>query len=160
MTYIVTFDCFDKSLIVLSATSCGVSIASFASVISAPIWITSASFSFAFSLTTGIIKKLVKITGNKKKKHSNFVMLASSKPNSIESKISKALIDSEIRYGDFTTITKEEGNYRKLKESITMMKSQRRDIERSKLIEDGKRIGTDQIIRKNERINNSLKSQV
>ena len=87
-------------------------------------------------------------------------MLASSKPNSIESKISKALIDNEIRHGDFTTITKEEGIYRKLKESITMMKSQRSDIERSKLIEDGKRIGTDQIIRKNKRINNNLKSQV
>ena len=49
-----------KSLIVLSETSGGVSIVSFASVIGVPVEIPSASFSFTFSLTTGIIKKLLK----------------------------------------------------------------------------------------------------
>ena len=48
----------------------------------------------------------------------------------------------------------------KLKENIRMMKSQRSDIERNKMIEGGKRINIDKIIRKNERINNNLKSQV
>ena len=47
------FDYFDKSLIVLSIASGGVSIASFATVIGAPIGITSASLSLAFSLCTG-----------------------------------------------------------------------------------------------------------
>ena len=51
--YISFFDYFDKSLIVLSITSAGVSIASFATVIGAPIEITSASLSLAFSLCTG-----------------------------------------------------------------------------------------------------------
>ena len=41
-----------------------------------------------------------------------------------------------------------------------MMKSQRSNIERNKLIEDDKRIGIDEIIKQNERINNNLKSQV
>ena len=41
-----------------------------------------------------------------------------------------------------------------------MMKSQRSNIERSKLIENGKIIGIDEIIWQNERINNSLKFQV
>ena len=41
-----------------------------------------------------------------------------------------------------------------------MMKSQRGHIERKKLIENGKRIDTEEIIRQGERINNSLKSQV
>ena len=41
-----------------------------------------------------------------------------------------------------------------------MMKSQRSNIERNKLIEDGKRIGIDEIIKQNERIINNLKSQV
>ena len=62
--YIVSFDYFDKSLIVLSATSGSISIASFATVIGAPVGITSASFSLAFSICTGIVKKTVK--NNKK----------------------------------------------------------------------------------------------
>ena len=41
-----------------------------------------------------------------------------------------------------------------------MMISQRSNIERNKLIEDGKRIGIDEIIKQNERISNNLKSQV
>ena len=48
----------------------------------------------------------------------------------------------------------------KLKENIRMMKSQRSDIERNKMIEGGKIINIDKIIRQNERINNNLKSQV
>ena len=60
------FDYFDKSLIVLSVTSGGVSIASFATAIGAPIGITSASLSLAFSLCTGLVKKLLKTTRNKK----------------------------------------------------------------------------------------------
>ena len=65
--YISFFDYFDKSLIVSSVTSGGVSIASFATAIGAPIGITSASFSFAFSLCTGLVKKLLKATRNKKR---------------------------------------------------------------------------------------------
>ena len=49
-------------------------------------------------------------------------MLARSKLNSIESKISKALIDNEISHEDFETIINEEKKYKELKESIRMMK--------------------------------------
>ena len=66
--YIASFDYFDKSLIVLSVTSGGISIALFATVISAPVGIASAIFSLAFSITTGIVKKLLKTTQKKKKK--------------------------------------------------------------------------------------------
>ena len=55
--YIAYFDYFDKSLIVLSATSSGISISSFATITGAPVGIASASFSFASSLPTGIVKK-------------------------------------------------------------------------------------------------------
>ena len=51
--YISFFDYFDKSLIVLSVTSGGVSIASFATTAGVPIVITIADFSLAFSLCTG-----------------------------------------------------------------------------------------------------------
>ena len=45
-------------------------------------------------------------------------MLARSKLNSIETKISEALISKKLSYGDFMTIINEEINYRELKESI------------------------------------------
>ena len=58
-------------------------------------------------------------------------MLARSKLNSIESKISEALINNEIGHEDFTTIINEEKNYRELLESIRMMKTQRSDTEKN-----------------------------
>ena len=113
--YIASFDYFDKSLIVLSVTTGSISIASFATVIGAPVGIVSACFSLAFSIFTGIVKKLLKTTRNKKKKHDKMVMLARSKLNSIESKLSEALINSEISHEDFIVITNEKKivNYKK-----------------------------------------------
>ena len=91
-------------------------------VIGIPIGITSASLSLAFSLCTGLVKKLLKATRNKKKKHNKIVMLARSKLNSIESKISEVLINNQISHEDFMTIINEERNYRELKGSFRMMK--------------------------------------
>ena len=51
-------------------------------------------------------------------------MLARSKLNSIECKISEALINNQICHEDLMTIINEERNYRELKESIRIMKSQ------------------------------------
>ena len=65
--YISFFDNFDKSLIVLSVTNGSISIASFATVIGAPIGIISASLSAAFSMRKGLVKKLLKATRNKKR---------------------------------------------------------------------------------------------
>ena len=65
--YIATFDYIDKILIVLSATSGGISIISFTSVIGVPAGLASASFTFVFSLITGIIKKLLKVTRKKRR---------------------------------------------------------------------------------------------
>ena len=76
-------------------------------------------------------------------------MLARSKLNSIESTISKVLIENEIGREVFTTIINKERSYRELKKSIRMTKSQRSDIVRNKLIEDGERIDVDKIIRQN-----------
>ena len=64
-------------------------------------------------------------------------MLARSKLNSIESKISEALINNQISHEDFITIINEERNYRDLKESIRMMKGQedkKIDIEYKKML--------------------------
>ena len=64
--YIASFDNFSKSLIVLSAASGSISIASFATVIGTPTGIASASLSIAFSLSTELVKNFLKITRNKK----------------------------------------------------------------------------------------------
>ena len=122
--YIAPFDYFDNFLTVLSATSSSISNASFATVIGASIGIASASRSLAFLLSIGLVKKLLKITRNKEKKHNKIVMLARCKLNSIESKISEALMNNQISHEDFMTIISEEKNSRKLKERIRMMKRQ------------------------------------
>ena len=54
--YITDFDYIDKILIVLGATTWGVSIISFTSFVGAPVGIASASFSLIFSLTTRVLK--------------------------------------------------------------------------------------------------------
>ena len=58
--YVASFDYFHKSLIVLSVRTGSISIASFATVIGAPVGITSASFTLGFLICTGIVKKLLK----------------------------------------------------------------------------------------------------
>ena len=116
----------------------------------------SASCSLAFSIKTGFVKTFLKTIRNKKKKYNKIDMLARSKLNSIESKISEALINNEISHEDFMTILNEEKKYRELKESIRMMNSQRSDVEKVSLIEEGKKIGIE-VITRNEIINNSLK---
>ena len=83
-------------------------------------------------------------------------MLATTKLNSIESKISEALANNEISHKDFMTIINEEKKYRELKESIRMMNSQRNYVEKISLIEEGKKIGINEVIRCNEFIDNSL----
>ena len=116
--YVAAFDYIDKILIVLSATTGGVSIISFTSIIGAPVGIASASLTLFFSLTTGIVKKLLNITRNKKKKYDKILMLAKSKLNSIETLISQALIDMEISHEELIAIIKEKDKYEKMKENL------------------------------------------
>ena len=108
--YIDSLDYFDKWLIVLSVTNSSISIGSFATVIGAPVGTVSASFSLAFSIFTGIVKTLLKTTRKKKEKLNKIVMLARSKLKSIESKVSEALMNSEIIHENFVTIINEAKN--------------------------------------------------
>ena len=68
--YTAALDYTDKTLIILSATSGGISIISFTNVIGIPAGVIIASLTLVFSLTIGIIKKLLKETKKMKKKHS------------------------------------------------------------------------------------------
>ena len=107
-----------KVLIALSAASGGVSIISFKSIIGAPLGIVSASFPLIFSLTTGMVKKLLNITRKKKKKHDKTVTLAKRKLNGIETLISQAFIDLDISRQEFITILNEKDKYEMMKENL------------------------------------------
>ena len=155
--YIASLDYFDKSLNDLSILAGSISIASFATVIGPPAGIIWASCGLTFSITSGFVKKFLKIIRNKIKKHNEIIVLARSKLNSIESKISKALMDNEISHEGFETIINKEKKYGELKESIRIMNSHRSDAEKVSLIEEGKKIGINEVIKRNEIFNNSLK---
>ena len=66
--YVAVFDYIDKILIVLSAATGSISICSFTSVVGAPVGIASARFTLFFSLTIGIVIKLLGTTRKKKEK--------------------------------------------------------------------------------------------
>ena len=108
--YIASLDYFDKSLNVLPILSGSISIASFVTFIGVPVGIIGATCSFTFSVTSGIVKRFLKTIRNKKTKHNKIIMLTRSKLNSIENKIFKALIDSEISHEDLEIIINEEKN--------------------------------------------------
>ena len=80
-------------------TTSGVSIISFTSTtIGESVGIVSVSFTLIFSLTIRIVKKLLNVAINKKKKHDQLLMLAESKFHSIEKLISQALGDLYISH--------------------------------------------------------------
>ena len=113
--YVAISDYIDKILIVLIAASGGVCIFSSVSVVGAPTGIAGAIFTLVFSLAIGIIKQLLSITRNKKKKHDKILMLAKSKLNSIETLISQTLVDMEIGHEGERQIRKVERKFEECK---------------------------------------------
>ena len=76
-----------------------------------PVGIAGASLTLIFTVTTGVVKKLLNITRKKKKKHNEIIALARSKINIIEALISRALTDFEISHEEFSEIIYEKNNY-------------------------------------------------
>ena len=109
--YVAVFDYIDQALI-------GVSISLFTSIVGKLVGIACASLTLFFSVATGIVKKLLNIKRNKKKKHDEILMLAKSKLNSIETLVSQALIDMEKSHEEFTTILKKKDKYEKMKDNL------------------------------------------
>ena len=118
--YVTAFYYIDKILIVISALSGEVCIISSVSVVGSLDGIAGASFTLIFSLTTGIIKKLLSKYNKKQKakNRDNTLMLAKSKLNSIETLVSQTLIDMGRRYEEFITILKEKENVRNVNEKL------------------------------------------
>ena len=75
---------------------------------------------------------MLKVTRKKKKKHNKIFMLAKSKLNSIETLMSKALIDLVISHEEFKTIVNEKEKYEQMKEIVKNTKSRDELSENSK----------------------------
>ena len=116
--YIVAFDYADKLFITLSASFGTLSIVSHASIVGIPVGI-----ALIFTVTTGVVKKILHITRKKKKKHNKIITLARNKLNIIETLISQALIDFDICHEEFSKIIYEKNNYEQMKENIRSIKS-------------------------------------
>ena len=121
--YNVFFDYADKLFITLSASFGALKIASHATVVGIPVGIAGAYLTLIFTVTTGVVKKLLNITRKKKKKHNKIFALARNKLNIIETLISKAFIDFEISHEEFSKIVYEKNNYAQIKDNIRSAKS-------------------------------------
>ena len=121
--YIVAFDYADKLFITLSASFGTLSIASHATIVGIPVGIARASLTLIFTVTTGVVKKLLNITRKKKEKHNKIIALARSKLNIIETLISRALTDFDISHEQFSKIIYEKNNYEQIRGNIRSVKS-------------------------------------
>ena len=121
--YIVAFDYADKLFITLSASFGTLSIVSHATVVGIPVGIAGASLTVIFTVTTGIVKKILNTTRKKKKKHNKIITLAKNKLNIIETLISQALIDLDISHEEFSKIIYEKNNYEQIRDNIRSAKS-------------------------------------
>ena len=68
--------------------------------------------------------------------------------------------NNEIKHEDFTTVIDEEKKYREIKESIRMMNNQKSHAEKISLIEQGKKIGINEVTKCNKIIDNSLRPEI
>ena len=120
---IATFDYADKLFITLSASFGTLSIVPHATIVGIPVGIAGASLTLIFTVTTGVVKKLLNITRKKKKKHNKIMALARSKLNIIETLISRALTDFDISHEEFSKIIYEKINYEQIRDNIRSVKS-------------------------------------
>ena len=119
--YIVAFDYADKLFITLSASFGTLSIASHATVVGIPVGKVGTSLTVIFTVTTGVVKKILNITRKKKKKHNKIITLAKNKLSIIETLISQALTDFD--HEEFAKIIYEKNNYEQIKDNVRSAKS-------------------------------------
>ena len=112
------FDYEDKRFITLSASFGTSSIVSHATIVGIPVRIAGASLTVIFTVTTGVVKKILNITRKKKKKHNKIITIARNKLNIIETLTSRALIDFDVSHDKFSKIIHEKNNYEQMKDNI------------------------------------------
>ena len=97
----------------------------------------------------GVFVKLIRRRLHKKtQKHYEIKTIADSKLNSIKDSISKSLTDGQISEQEFKSILDELDKYNKLKDSIRSKQTGLSEVERKKLIEEGKALAMSEIKKK------------
>ena len=129
--YLVSSDYLHKIFITLSASFGTLSIASYVSVVGIPPGITGASLTLVFTIGTGIIKSLLKVTKKRRKKQNTIIVLAKNKLNTIDILLSSALNDSEISHEEFANIITETNIYEIIKENIKELTTEPSEEEKS-----------------------------
>ena len=117
----------------MSASFGTLSIASYTSVVGTPAGIAGSSLTLIFTIGTGIIKSLLKLTKKRKKKNNKIIVLAKHKLNMIDTLLSSALNDSEISHEEFTNIISEANIYENIKENIKELTIEPSSLEHTKL---------------------------
>ena len=115
------FDVADKMFITLSACFSTLSVMSHATVVGIPVGTAGASLTLIFTVTTGIIKKMLNIACKKKKKQNKIISLATKKLNNIETLLSPALTDYDVNHDEFSKILDERNDYELVKENVTLV---------------------------------------
>ena len=113
--YIVLFNYAEKIFITLPTSFGTLSLLSHATIVGIPVGIAGSSLTALFSLTTGIVKKILNTLRKKKKKHNKIIVLARNKLNIIETLMSQTLIDFDISHEDFKKIIDEKEKYEQIK---------------------------------------------
>ena len=121
--YIVVFDYADKIFITLSASFGTLSLVSHATVVGISVGIAGGSLTVLFTVTTGIVKKLLNATRKKKKEHNKIIALARNKLNIIETLMSQALIDFEISHDELSKIIDEKIKNEGTEENVSNIKN-------------------------------------
>ena len=94
-----------------------------ATIVAIPVGIAGAFLTLMFTVTTGVVKKLLNITRKNKKKHNKIIALGRSKLNIIETFISQALTDFDISHEEFSKIIYEKNNYERIRDNIKSVNS-------------------------------------
>ena len=121
--YIVLFDYADKIFITLSTSFGTLSLVSHATIVGIPVGIVGSSLTVLFSVTIGIVKKLLNTTRKEKKKHNKIIVLAKNKLNIIETLMLQSLIDYDISHEDFKKIIDEKEKFEQIEENIKNTKN-------------------------------------
>ena len=116
--YIVTLDYADKIFVTLSASFGTLTLVSHATIVGIPVGIAGSSLTLIFTITTGIIKKLLNITRKKRKRNMIKMSLARNKLNIIKTLLSSTLNELEISQEEFARIIDEKIKYEGIKENI------------------------------------------
>ena len=95
----------------------------YATVVGIPVGIVGASLTIIFTVTTGVVQKLLNITRKKKKKHNKIIAIARNKLNIFETLISQALIGFNISNEEFSKIIYEKNNYEQIKDNTRNAKT-------------------------------------